>query len=104
MVRVISRKDAKAVINLLRKKQPRTLKDFVVALGKREFETKKLLKGLDSNKVIIKESLSGDEKYWLNETQAVAFLGRDPLQRKRLKHHREKEPGVQLDSDDSAYW
>ena len=86
MKRVISREDAKNIVSLLRQRQPRTFDDFKDALRVREFELRKLLQSLESAKIIIRESLSGEEKFWLNEAQGVDFLGRDPKQKKRLKH------------------
>lgn len=86
MKRIISQDGAKNIVSLLMKRQPRTFDEFTKALGAREFELRKILKSLEGEKIIIKESLSGEEKFWLNEAQGFDFLGRDEKQRKRLKH------------------
>lgn len=103
MTRVISLEDAKKVINLLRQGQPRTRNYFKEALGTRGFDVDRVLRGLEESGVLIRESLSGQEKFWLNENQAISFLGRDPRQRRKLKHPRgeklENKPG----QDDMAY-
>ncbi len=103
MKRVISREDAKIVVNLLRQKQPRIFEDFRDALGMRAFEIKKLLKALEAEKVIIKESLSGEEKFWLNEAQGVDFLGMNPRQKKQLKHQKERKQEEETEPENPAY-
>jgi transcription initiation factor IIE alpha subunit len=91
MTRIISREEAIAIVSLLKERQPRTFDDFKEIQGMREFELRKLLKSLESAKVIIRESLSGEEKFWLNEAAGLDFLGRDPKQRKRLKHPKKRK-------------
>ncbi|MEE8423994.1 MAG: hypothetical protein V3S49_05580 [Thermodesulfobacteriota bacterium] len=103
MKRVISSVDAKNIVSLLRERQPRTFDDFTHALGAREFELRKLLKSLESAKIIIRESLSGEEKFWLNEVQGVDFLGRDSKQRKRLKHQKIRKQKEEPGPDDGIY-
>jgi predicted transcriptional regulator len=103
MARVISREEAKTAITLLRQRQPRSLEDFKAVLGKRDFQVQRLLRTLEAEGVIIRESLSGQEKFWLNESQAVAFLGLDPRQKKRIKHPRGRGQPVDDDGDDPAY-
>ncbi len=103
MTRVVSRENSKTAINLLRTKQPRTLEEFKDAIGLREFEIKKLLNGLESKKIIIRETLSGVEKFWLNENQAIDFWGRNPRQKKRLKHPKNKRSEDESDSGNPAY-
>lgn len=88
MRRVISSEDAKVVIDLLLQKRPRIFDDFNSALGIREFDVRKLLKRLEAEGIIIRESYSGEEKFWLNESQAFDFMRRNPVQKKRLKHGR----------------
>ncbi len=88
MRRIIRREDGRVVIGLLRQRQPRTFEDFKEAFRMREFEVRRLLKNLEAENVIIRESLSGEEKFWLNEAQAFDFLGKNPVQKKRLKHVR----------------
>ena len=102
MKRLITHSPSKKIINLLRERQPRTLDDFK-EIGMRGFELKKLLKSLESAKVIIKESLSGEEKFWLNEGAAVDFLGRDSTQRKRLKHPKARVKKEESWPDDDIY-
>jgi len=87
---MVSRDDAKAIVRLLGERQLQTFDDFKDALGVREFELRKLLRSLEGEKIIIRESMSGEEKFWLNEAQGVDFLGRDQKQRKRLKHPKAK--------------
>jgi transcription initiation factor IIE alpha subunit len=103
MKRVISREDAKNIVSLLKERQPRTFDDFKDALGAREFELRKLLKSLESAKVIIRESLSGEEKFWLNTAQGVDFLGRDQKQRKRLKHPKKRLKREEVEPDNPIY-
>ncbi len=103
MGRVLSREDAKKAVNLLREKQPRTFEDFKQALGMRVFELKKLLKNLETEKVIIRESLSGVEKFWLNESQVVNFWGRNPQQKKRLRHPHGKKLSEDSEEDNPIY-
>lgn len=103
MKRIITRSDAKKIVNFLMQHQPRTFDDFKEALGAREFELRKLLKSLENEKVIIKESLSGEEKFWLNEAQGLDFLGRDTTQRKRLKHPKKRLQKEEPKTDDSIY-
>lgn len=102
MKRTLTRAQSKKIINLLRQRQPRTLNEFRET-GLRPFDLKKLLKSLVDEKIIIKESASGEEKFWLNEAQGVDFLGRDPSQRKRLKHPKKRVKKEKSESDDSIY-
>ncbi len=103
MGRVVSREDTKKAVNLLREKQPRIFQDFKKALGLRDFDLKRLLKNLETEKVVIRESLSGVEKFWLNESQAVNFWGRNPLQKKRLKHPKGKKSVDEPEPENPAY-
>lgn len=103
MKRIISREEAKNIVSLLRERQPRTFDDFTRALRTREFEVRKLLKSLESARIIIRESLSGEEKFWLNEAQGVDFLGRDSKQRKRLKHQKMRKQKEEPEPDDGIY-
>lgn len=103
MRRIISREDAKAIVNLLREKQPRTFEDFSKALGMRPFEIKKLLRALEDEKVLIRESLSGEEKFWLNEEIAVEFFERNPLQITMLKHPKGKKRKGKREPDSPMY-
>ena len=102
MPHTITHDNAKSVINLLTAHQPLTFNDFKTALKLRTFELKKLLRSLEDANVIIKESLSGEEKFWLNEAQGVDFLGRDVKQKKRLKHPKKRKNRVE-DTDDDIY-
>lgn len=105
MARLIAGDDEKRAINLLRKAQPRTLDEIVKALGKRGVEVTKIVRSLESKGIILKESLSGEEKYWLTEDGAYGFLGRDPTQRQRLKHsknRKKKGEGGEPDPHDPA--
>ncbi len=97
----ITNSHAKSIINLLTAHQPLTFNDFKQALALRPFELKKLLKSLENEKIIIKESGSGEEKYWLNESEALNFLGRDTTQRKRVRHPKKKK--VVPETDDAIY-
>lgn len=103
MKRVISREDAKTIVSLLKERQPRTFDDFKEIQGMREFELKKLLQSLENAKVIIRESLSGEEKFWLNEAAGLDFLGRDTTQRKRLKHPKTRKKREEPGPDNSIY-
>ncbi len=103
MKTIVSREDAKTVINMLRLKQPRTFEEFRNALGMRPFEVEKLLRILENTKVIITETLSGEEKFWLNEVQAVDFLGRKPQQVKAIKHPKGRKPKEKPDPENPVY-
>lgn len=61
------------------------------------------MKSLEGAKVIIRESLDGEEKYWLNEAQAVDFLGRDPSQKKRLRHPKARKRREEAGPDEGIY-
>ncbi|MBU2559664.1 hypothetical protein KKA03_02090 [archaeon] len=98
----ITHTTSKKIIGLLQARQPRTFDDFK-EIGLRPFELKKLLNSLVDAKVIIKESGSGVEKYWLNESAALNFLGRDVQQKKRLKHPKKKLKKEEQKPDDSIY-
>ena len=98
----ITSDDEKKIVCLLMERQPRTLDEFA-EIGKRRFELTKLLKSLEDAKVIIRESGSGKEKYWLNEAADIAFLGRDTQQSKRLKHPKKRKKTDKSDVDDSIY-
>jgi transcription initiation factor IIE alpha subunit len=90
LMRVITGDDAKTIIRLLKDKRPMRIGDFKKALSLREFEIKKLLIELVAEGVVIREDLSGEEKFWLNESVAVGYLERNPLQKKRMKRGKEK--------------
>ena len=102
MKRTITHSNSKKIINLLMQHQPRTFDDFK-EIGVRDFELKKLLRSLVDEKIIIKESGSGEEKYWLNEGAALDFLGRDVAQRKRVKHPKKRKKRDEPAPDDSIY-
>jgi transcription initiation factor IIE alpha subunit len=99
----ITSDNAKSVINLLAARQPLTSGDFKQALRLRDFEVKKLLRSLEESKVIIKESGSGRELFWLNESAAIDFLGRDVAQSKRLKHPKKRKSKEEHAPNDSIY-
>jgi transcription initiation factor IIE alpha subunit len=99
----ITHDNAKSIINLLTAHQPLTFNDFKEALKLRSFDLKKLLQSLVDKKVIIKESGSGEEKYWLNEEAALNFLGREPAQKKRVKHPKKRKKREEPAPGDSIY-
>ena len=76
MGHVTTREGGRVIVDLLMQKRPWTFKEFKDSLGMRGFDLKKLLRALETEKVIIRESYSGVEKFWLNENQAFSYLER----------------------------